>query len=201
MSKTRRTPSSRLGGRWIDIRVEIFSWARKLWHLEPIPPARRSVRVESARRAAPLDLSHPSARLAGGQMVALTLRRQFLQNEPDVAANQAELVVDAVKALVEHLVTCMKSYKLSVNSNKPGIHCLEASSTDLEAPILGCESRMNLRKPACTSANRRSISSACSRKCSSRFLPAIERSRSATRSSSDLSVMPRNTARSMPGRR
>ena len=60
-------------------------------------------------------------------MVALTLRRQFLQNEPEVAANQADLVVDAVEPLVEHLVTCMKSYKLSVNSNKPGIHCLEAS--------------------------------------------------------------------------
>ena len=118
---------------------------------------------------------------------------QFFQNEPEVAADEAELVVDSVEPLIDHLEPRVDGDKLGVNRDKPGILGLEGWS--MASKRLSCAVKRRR-----TSEKRRSISSACSRKCSSRVLPAIDCSRRATRCSSDLSVMPRNTARSMPRR-
>ena len=117
---------------------------------------------------------------------------QFFQNEPEIALNEPKIAANEPEFMVDSVEPLVHRPELGVNRHKLGVDSRESRVAGIEPLVLSGESCVHLGKPAGR------ISSACSRKCSSRVLPPIDPSRSATRSSSDFFAMSRDTAGSMP---
>jgi hypothetical protein len=77
---------------------------------------------------------------------SVPLRGQFLQNEPNVTANESELVVDAVEPLVDHFETRVNGDELGLKRTEPCIDGLETPVNGFEALILRCKAQVHLGK-------------------------------------------------------
>jgi hypothetical protein len=66
---------------------------------------------------------------------ATALRTQFLQNERQVPAKEAEFAIDAIESLIHRVETCVNRDELQVDRVEPGVNCGEPRIHLTKTPI------------------------------------------------------------------